>query len=66
MLLWWGFAMSAVAFVPVAVLAGQLVDDETLRTAVVAVGVLAGLVQASAGVAAVFALASSSSLRVAI
>jgi hypothetical protein len=45
-LLWWGFAMSAVAFVPVAVLAGGLVADETLRTAVVAVGVLAGLVQA--------------------
>ena len=45
-LLWWGFAMSAVAFVPVAVLAGGLVADETLRTAVVSVGVLAGLVQA--------------------
>ena len=45
-LLWWGFAMSAVAFVPVAVLAGSLVADETLRTAVVTVGVLAGLVQA--------------------
>lgn len=45
-LLWWGFAMSAVAFIPVAVLVGSLVTDETLRTAVVAVGVLAGLVQA--------------------
>ncbi|HEV7742646.1 MAG TPA: DUF4386 family protein [Pseudolysinimonas sp.] len=45
-LLWWGFAMSAVAFVPVAILAGALVEDELLRTAVVAVGVLAGLVQA--------------------
>lgn len=45
-LLWWGFAMSAVAFIPVAVLVGGLVADETLRTAVVAVGVLAGLVQA--------------------
>lgn len=45
-LLWWGFAMSAVAFIPVAVLAGGLVADESLRTAVVAVGVLAGLVQA--------------------
>jgi hypothetical protein len=45
-LLWWGFAMSAVAFIPVAVLARQLVADETLRTAVVSVGVLAGLVQA--------------------
>jgi len=45
-LLWWGFAMSAVAFVPVAVLAGGLVADDTLRTAVVTVGVLAGLVQA--------------------
>jgi hypothetical protein len=45
-LLWWGFAMSAVAFIPVAVLAGSLVADETLRTAVVTVGVLAGLVQA--------------------
>ncbi len=45
-LLWWGFAMSAVAFVPVAVLAGGLVADENLRTAVVAVGVMAGLVQA--------------------
>lgn len=45
-LLWWGFAMSAVAFIPVAVLTGSLVADETLRTAVVTVGVLAGLVQA--------------------
>jgi hypothetical protein len=45
-LLWWGFAMSAIAFVPVAVMTGSLVDDETLRTAVVSVGVLAGLVQA--------------------
>ena len=38
--------MSAVAFIPVAVLTGTLVADETLRTAVVTVGVLAGLVQA--------------------
>jgi hypothetical protein len=45
-LLWWGFALSAIAFIPVAVLAGSLVADETLRTAVVTVGVLAGLVQA--------------------
>ena len=45
-LLWWGFAMSAVAFIPVAILAGGLVADDTLRTAVVTVGVLAGLVQA--------------------
>lgn len=45
-LLWWGFAMSAVAFIPVAVLAGSLVADETLRSAVVMAGVLAGLVQA--------------------
>ena len=40
-LLWWGFAMSAVAFIPVAILAGGLVADDTLRTAVVTVGVLA-------------------------
>jgi hypothetical protein len=45
-LLWWGFAMSAVAFIPVAVLTGSLVADQTLRSAVVTVGVLAGLVQA--------------------
>jgi hypothetical protein len=45
-LLWWGFAMSAIAFVPLAVLAGELVSDQTLRAAVVAVGVLAGAVQA--------------------
>lgn len=45
-LLWWGFAMSAVAFIPVAVLAGGLVADETLRTAVITVGVIAGVVQA--------------------
>lgn len=45
-LLWWGFAMSAIAFVPVAVLAGSLVADDTLRASVIAVGVLAGLVQA--------------------
>ena len=45
-LLWWGFAMSAVAFIPVAVLTGTLVADETLRTAVITVGALAGLVQA--------------------
>jgi hypothetical protein len=45
-LLWWGFAMTAVAFIPVAVLAGGLVADQTLRTAVIAVGVLAGVVQA--------------------
>jgi hypothetical protein len=45
-LLWWGFAMTADAFIPVAVLAGGLVADQTLRTAVIAVGVLAGVVQA--------------------
>lgn len=45
-LLWWGFALSAVAFIPVAVLAGGLVGDETLRTAVITVGVIAGVVQA--------------------
>lgn len=45
-LLWWGFAMSAVAFIPVAILSGGLVADETVRTAVVSVGILAGLVQA--------------------
>jgi hypothetical protein len=45
-LLWWGFAMTAVAFIPVAVLAGGLVADQTLRTAVIVVGVLAGVVQA--------------------
>jgi hypothetical protein len=45
-LLWWGFAMSAVAFIPLAALTGTLVADETLRSVVVTVGVLAGLVQA--------------------
>ena len=45
-LLWWGFAMSAVAFIPVAILTGTLVADETVRIAVVTVGVFAGLVQA--------------------
>ena len=45
-LLWWGFAMSAIAFIPVAVLASGLVADATLRVAVIAVGVLAGVVQA--------------------
>lgn len=44
-LLWWGFAMTGVFFIPVAVLAGDLVADPTLRSVVVTVGVLAGLVQ---------------------
>lgn len=45
-LLWWAFAMSALLFIPVAVLAGGLIPDPTARTAAVTVGVLAGLVQA--------------------
>lgn len=44
--LWWAFAMTALAFVPVAVLVSDVVDGNAavLRLAV-AVGVLAGLVQ---------------------
>lgn len=45
-LLWWVFAMSALLFVPVAVLAGDLIPAGPARTAAIAVGVLAGLVQA--------------------
>jgi hypothetical protein len=45
-LLWWAFAMSALLFVPVAVLSGELIPNATARTAAIIVGVLAGLVQA--------------------
>jgi hypothetical protein len=44
-LLWWAFAMSALFFVPVAVLAGSLVADPSLAAVAVTVGVLAGVVQ---------------------
>ena len=44
-LLWWGFALSALLFIPIALLAGSLVPDPTLSLATVLVGVVAGLVQ---------------------
>lgn len=44
-LLWWVFAMSALLFVPVAVLAGDLVVDPGVRTLSIALGVLAAAVQ---------------------
>jgi hypothetical protein len=45
-LLWWAFAMTAVAFVPIAVGVGALVGDGTIGRLSVIVGVLAALVQA--------------------
>jgi len=45
-MLWWGFALTAVFFVPVAALSGGLVENAELRILVIVVGVLAGLVQA--------------------
>lgn len=47
-LLWWGLAVSAVLFIAVAVLTATVIRaaDNTLVTATIAVGVLAGLVQA--------------------
>lgn len=45
-LLWWGFALTALLFVVVAALSGSLVPDPDLAALVVVVGVVAGLVQA--------------------
>lgn len=45
-LTWWVFAMSALAFVPIAILGAGLIADPALSAASAAVGVLAGLVQA--------------------
>jgi len=45
-LLWFGFAWSALLFIPVAVLAGGLIADPGLAALAVAVGVIAGTVQA--------------------
>ena len=45
-LLWFAFAWSALLFIPVAVLAGSLIHDPGLATLSVAVGVIAGAVQA--------------------
>ena len=46
-LLWWGFALTAVLMVPLVVLLGQAIDDAnpTLLAVATTVGVLAGLVQ---------------------
>lgn len=45
-LTWWLFALSALLFVPIAALGGSLFDDSAFASVAVAVGVLAGLVQA--------------------
>lgn len=45
-LLWWVFALTAIAFVPIAVLAGDLLGGGALAQLSVVVGTLAGLVQA--------------------
>ena len=45
-LLWWGFAMSALLFIPVATLGSTIVADPTLAILTLVVGVVAGLVQA--------------------
>ena len=45
-LLWWGFALTALLFIPVAVLSSTLVTDPTLSSLALIVGVIAGLVQA--------------------
>lgn len=45
-LLWFGFAWSALLFIPVAALAGALIPDPGLAALSVAVGVVAGSVQA--------------------
>lgn len=45
-LLWWGFALTALLFVPIAALGSALVVDPALATLALVVGVLAGLVQA--------------------
>jgi len=44
-LLWWGFAMSALLFIPVATLGSTIVADPTLAILTLVVGVVAGLVQ---------------------
>lgn len=45
-LLWWGFALTALLFIPVAALGASLVVDPALANLGLAVGVVAGLVQA--------------------
>ena len=45
-LLWWFFALGALAFIPIAVLSAQLIPDPTLALFAVVVGVTAALVQA--------------------
>lgn len=45
-LLWWAFAMTTIAFVPIAVGVGELVGDGPVARLSVALGVLAALVQA--------------------
>ncbi|MFF1634249.1 DUF4386 domain-containing protein [Leifsonia sp. NPDC058248] len=45
-LLWWGFGLTAVAFIPIAVLAAPLAGVGALATLTLVVGSLAGLVQA--------------------
>ena len=45
-LLWFGFAWSALLFIPVAALAGALIPDPGLAALSIAVGVVAGSVQA--------------------
>ena len=45
-LLWWFFALSALAFIPFAVLAAPLIPDSTLATFALVVGVAAAIVQA--------------------
>lgn len=45
-LTWWVFTLSALLFVPIAVLSGGLVADPALAGVTVAIGALAGLVQA--------------------
>jgi len=45
-LLWWGFALTALLFIPIAALGSTLVADRALANLGLAVGVVAGLVQA--------------------
>lgn len=44
-LLWWGFALTALLFVPIAALGATLVPDPGLANLALGVGVVAGLVQ---------------------
>lgn len=46
LLLWWFFALSALAFIPFAVFTAPLIGDSTLATFTLVVGVAAALVQA--------------------